>query len=142
MRKLEMAGLMGVGSLRTHTGISCTIARRVADRLTCQTHQLSTVGFGMVQYVSVKLLRIFSYTARITQPLRLTDEACWYRTSLLQMVQAGLIESSPASRMSMPATDLLYVVIPVAFLVASSAHQELHFLGVICGNVLVVEVFD
>jgi len=44
--------------------------------------------------------------------------------------------------MSMPATDLLYVVIPVAFLVAYLAHQELHFLGVICGNVLVVEVFD
>ena len=90
----------------------------------------------------VKFVRIFSHFARLAQALRLTGDACWYRASPLQVVQAALIESSPASRMSMPATNLLYVVITVAFLVASSAHQELHFLGVICGNVLVVEVFD
>ena len=58
------------------------------------------------------------------------------------MVQALFIESSPASRMSVPATDLIYVVIPVAFLVATFAHQELDFFGVICGNVLIVKVLD
>ena len=82
------------------------------------------------------------YTARITQLLRLTDEACWHRTLLLQMVQADLIECCPASSMSIPATDLIYVAIPVAFLVATFAHQELDFIGVICGNVLIVEVLD
>ena len=44
--------------------------------------------------------------------------------------------------MSVPATDLIYVVIPVAFLVATFAHQELDFIGVIFGNVPIVEVFD
>ena len=42
--------------------------------------------------------------------------------------------------MSMPARDLIYVVIPVAFLAATFAHQELDFFGVICGNVLIVKV--
>ena len=44
--------------------------------------------------------------------------------------------------MSVPATDLIYVVIPVAFLVANFAHQELVSIGVICGNVLIVKVLD
>ena len=131
MRKLEMASLVGVGSLQAHTEISCTIARRVTDRLTCQTHQLLTVRFGIVEHVRVKLVRIFSYTACIAQALRLTDEACRYRTSRLQMFQALLIESSPASSMSVPATDLMYVAIPVAILVASFAHQELPIIVVV-----------
>ena len=44
--------------------------------------------------------------------------------------------------MSVPATDLIYVVIPVAFLVATFAHQELDLFGVICGNMLIVKVLD
>ena len=58
------------------------------------------------------------------------------------MFQARFIESSPASRVSVPATDLIYVVIPVAFLVANFAHQELGFICVICVKVLIVEVLD
>ena len=42
----------------------------------------------------------------------------------------------------MPATDLIYVVIPVAFLVATFAHQELASIAVVFGNVLIVEVLD
>ena len=44
--------------------------------------------------------------------------------------------------MSVSATDLFYVVIPVAFLVANFAHQELGSIGIIGGNVLIVEVLD
>ena len=80
--------------------------------------------------------------ARIAHVLGLTDKACWYRTLLLQIVQADLIESSPASSMSVPATDLIYVAIPVAFLVATFAHQELASIAVVFGNVLIVEVLD
>ena len=96
----------------------------------------------MVYNSLVKFVRLFSNSARFAQPSRLTVDACWYRSLRFQIAQAFVVESSPASRMTVPATDLIYVVIPVAFLLASFAHQELHFLGVICGNVLVVEVFD
>ena len=44
--------------------------------------------------------------------------------------------------MSVPATDLIHVVMLVAFLVATFAHQELDFIGVIFGNVPIVEVLD
>ena len=44
--------------------------------------------------------------------------------------------------MSVPATDLIYVAVPIAFPVATFAHQELDFIGLICGNVLIVEVLD
>ena len=58
------------------------------------------------------------------------------------MFQALIIKSSPASRVSVPATDLIYVVIPVAFLVATFAHQEHAYIAVVFGNVLIVEVLD
>ena len=54
-----------------------------------------------------------------------TDEACWYRTSFLEMFQALSMKSSSASRMSVPAIDFIYVVISVTFLVATSAYQQL-----------------
>ena len=44
--------------------------------------------------------------------------------------------------MSVPATDLIYVAIPVAFIVATFAHQELASIVVVFGNVLIVEVLD
>ena len=110
--------------------------------MTCQTYYLLTEGLGILQNFRVEFVRIFAYSAGFAQLLRLTGEADWYRALRLQIAQAFLIESSPASRMSMPAADLINVVMPVAVFVASFAHQELDLVGVICGNVLVVEVLD
>ena len=55
-----------------------------------------------------------------------TNEADSFRTLCLQIAQAFLTKSSSASRMSISASNLVDVIVPITFFVAASTHQRLH----------------
>ena len=55
-----------------------------------------------------------------------TDEADSLHTLILEIVEVSLTKSSSASRMSISARNLIYVIVPVTFFVAASIHQRLH----------------
>ena len=51
-----------------------------------------------------------------------TDEADSFRTLFLQVIQGLLTKSSSASRMSISASNLVDIVVPIAFFVAAFVH--------------------
>ena len=51
-----------------------------------------------------------------------TDEADSFRTLFLEIIQGLLTKSSSASRMSISALNLVYIIVPISFFVAAFSH--------------------
>ena len=131
---------MGCTGRCTSTTIFVTVPWRAANRLTRRTHSLFNSLSCILHHVFVKAVWIFSVVARMTQQLRLAEQALGFCVSAGEISQARTTERNPPSSVAVSAWNCLDVVISVAFSVTPFAHKVLHFVRVIRGNVLAVEV--